>query len=1445
MLKSRLKRRGRITAAGSMKGKLEVSAMQAAIVKRVGILGITLLVLLVPFGGYYLSYVSSQRDYYRSKNLRVLSAIANQIGSRVRGVGRSVQNAANKAASDLNDDFVQAQRDQAEVKSPRPQSPRGSAKTTPTHSHQSLQVENAEDCSALFEQCGISAEGRAKLAIKLEAKLKSALQPISEQAGTPMEYVAGTLRVSWCDPVNDGKMASQDATAPLMSMRLDADERVIRLSYSRRSDPAFSFDVKYRLNREGSKSGLLGPIIERYIFDEMPDPSQHLFEAVVIADQNDGKVIYQEGRVPPTLANLKGLISAGDGKEIDIHQHTSTIHNVRLAGSDYKLFMEPLQLPFSTDQSGDAAHTDLTVAGLIGEDRFSNQTFSISYNFLLGVGGILLLSCMSWPLLKVLLMGPNDRLRPVDMVGVCVSALLSVALVTLIALDFYAYSALDGKANEQLRDLGNLVDKNVCEELADARRQLNLLNEANPDFNNLPGKLVRILDPGSGSQMPPAADPDAVPYPYFNEANWIDSKTGQQQIKWTTRADTRSFIKVSDRTYFLKARRGEFCVDSVSSRTSGEKMAVISIPVKSGAGVLSIGTRLLSLFDTVLPPGFGYAIVDEEGTVIFHSDAQKNREENLLEECSDSRRLRAAILAGSALDFGTQYVGRDHHFYVRPLSGSKWTVVAFRDKRILRTVNLQMLFHWLMLLMIYGSIQTAVLSAILLPALHRRSAWLWPNKERSDLYRAALVLSAILALLLTLSVALTSGWTMVLIAMIFPWCGLILVKLTLEGRARTAGRWLLKVANWASLRPRSFRMGYALVWTSMLALAGVLPALAFFNASYQVEITKFTKHAQMRIARSLQERSQRIEDYCKSLFASNDVDVQSTRPIADAGGIKGGQIEQLRDGRMLKRAAEAYRDGRGATEVNQIWIPQDRAAARAAMLERRASVEYDNYSSILLRTKTEDPEGLPESDGGVDALLSGYIPLFDQTSAETLDLTHSQSADGSWLWRRGTGNKLWLQRKTAGPGSPITLVSEVPVMIQGASPVWWLLMTPFVLIAVGLCYLISRFVGRRVMLLDVVDPMPLLPEPLGSSPISEHTLVLQRAGERAGITWNEEVFTIIRLREFDVRYAEERLKNLSTPAVVIDHFDDRAYDPDATMQKLRLIEALIYQNKTVIAVSTIDPLRFAIPESGSRAVADRAIAAGAARVSEVEETGSTAVQRLFNPPPSEASCRERWVAIFDKFVGIHALQPANTITSDDPPARQFYDSMRAGKQPWPYLEKICRQVVEFRTAATPQVDCEEMKECLLERVSEMARPYHLDIWENCSRDERIALFDLADDGLINGGNLELKQLMRRGLIVRDPAPCLMDESFRRFVVTQGRKEDLISRVRDCRSSPWQNSKLPLLLIFVAMAGFLLLTQREMYESTITFVSTLSGGALALFKLLDVFGKGKIANPAQG
>ena len=64
---------------------------------RLGIVGLTFIVVLVPFGAYYLYYVSSQKAYFTSRDFRVLERITDQVQRRIDTVKRNVTNSAEKA----------------------------------------------------------------------------------------------------------------------------------------------------------------------------------------------------------------------------------------------------------------------------------------------------------------------------------------------------------------------------------------------------------------------------------------------------------------------------------------------------------------------------------------------------------------------------------------------------------------------------------------------------------------------------------------------------------------------------------------------------------------------------------------------------------------------------------------------------------------------------------------------------------------------------------------------------------------------------------------------------------------------------------------------------------------------------------------------------------------------------------------------------------------------------------------------------------------------------------------------------------------------------------------------------------------------------------------------------------------------------------------------------
>jgi len=64
--------------------------------KRLGIIAFTILLVMLPFGMYYIFWVQSQKSYFTRRNFSALSDVGEQVKSKVDNLGTSLINAAKK-----------------------------------------------------------------------------------------------------------------------------------------------------------------------------------------------------------------------------------------------------------------------------------------------------------------------------------------------------------------------------------------------------------------------------------------------------------------------------------------------------------------------------------------------------------------------------------------------------------------------------------------------------------------------------------------------------------------------------------------------------------------------------------------------------------------------------------------------------------------------------------------------------------------------------------------------------------------------------------------------------------------------------------------------------------------------------------------------------------------------------------------------------------------------------------------------------------------------------------------------------------------------------------------------------------------------------------------------------------------------------------------------------
>jgi hypothetical protein len=125
--------------------------------------------------------------------------------------------------------------------------------------------------------------------------------------------------------------------------------------------------------------------------------------------------------------------------------------------------------------------------------------------------------------------------------------------------------------------------------------------------------------------------------------------------------------------------------------------------------VKSISIKLRTFFDRVLPKNFGYAVFDKDGQVLFHSNQDRSLAENILVETNNNRSIdllmNSLTNTNDTVVFNATYRNAKHSF----VGGSihdvvPWKLVVFYDLKDLESTSL-----WTFLLAIYLFVQVLLI----------------------------------------------------------------------------------------------------------------------------------------------------------------------------------------------------------------------------------------------------------------------------------------------------------------------------------------------------------------------------------------------------------------------------------------------------------------------------------------------------------------------------------------------------------------------------------------------------------------------------------------------------------------------------------------------------------------------------------------------------------------
>jgi hypothetical protein len=1229
--------------------------------------------------------------------------------------------------------------------------------------------------------------------------------------------------------------------------------------------------------------------LETDLRDRFREVTGEYFDDILIAKPS-GDVLFEENLSGLRIANLNALLSA-QSPEIRLpaldesgkpkpptsgtpanppneFQRASQFSNVRIVtigGAEYRLYIQPLPVAI-VDADGQDVRPIIKpivkpiICGLWRSDRLQSEVVSIPYPVLIW-GSLLVLSAFAllWPLLKVHYMSASERLRRKHVFYLLFSTLFVTSLLTVMVLNG-AYELRDSEeSGEQTKALAARIDQNIRAELKHALKFMDALG----DEGFLSTELQNVLTdeywkPKTNFLQSDFVKNDTDPesyYPYFDNVFWVD-KHGQQEFKLTVRPTATPQTKVGDEPYFkdVLAKRhltnvegfdGDFRFDSVYSPNTGEYFVVLArpytapkewglpAPVQKLRAQVLVG-KFLSLVDPVVPPGYGFAVVDHEGMVQFHSVSSRNKIEDFFKECRQDVALKALVLNAGTDQLHVNYMGKRHKMFVMPLpylGVPAPALVVFRDTNYYSTINVACLLVFTLLAGMFCAPLIILLAICVFRPPDYPLAGLWPNSDRVTAY--VNVITANVCLTLAFAIRFPSmGMDEMLISV------LLLLVVTIVGCLKTKWSALNQVGVLAAI--------LWIAWLSPALLGGVLNQAGVLAVILWIAwLSPALLGAVLYIVLSSTGISKRLTNFARESVNLKDVylgmvlSLLLVLVVVPVFGLF--KISYNTVNRLALQSAQLAR-------WDQLIHRADRIKASIPPFEERLNNDWDRYDNAVYYPK--DPsevyppgkEPLPESplkklmpalDPDVSsleraiALASGFFPSnrFGAELRET-SMGGAQTSDNiAWKSAQdGDDELLWLHKKPGNVDQENVvpeqryvlpnreLVLAPPEQLLGVYPLWQPQWGKVVLFAVPLAFLLAfwlRYAIRRVFLTDL-ESVPQLKTWTPRDDDRRNLMIIGHPKSGKAVSAAE-------LKDADTLDVAKMattgswtLPSLRRRITVVNHFEFDMDNPDTCMRKLAVLEKLLYvEKKTVVLLSAVDPMFYL-------------------------ETSGPEIATTSGPDHAPAAqVLDRWAAVLSLF----EKQQIQDITEERFTRIVGGKDLECSQELRDMVHIECDHTAQLRRIGLAMLDahCHEKpmsKGQFLEEVLDRADSYYRVLWSTCSRDERLVLFQLGTDGWANPKNERaIQQLQRRHIIRKVSGFHIMNESFTRFVRSAQSPEEVLKWEEEEQHSIWSTVRLGLSTALLMFGAWLLYAQQDVFQLGIGYVAALGTASGAVINLM--------------
>jgi hypothetical protein len=899
--------------------------------------------------------------------------------------------------------------------------------------------------------------------------------------------------------------------------------------------------------------------------------------------------------------------------------------------------------------------------------------------------------------------------------------------------------------------------------------------------------------------------------------------------------------------------------------------------------VISLSVKFNTFFERILPQGFGYAVFDDGGQVLFHSDGSRSLLENILVETNNDKHIRTLIDKSDHADshivsFNAIYRNAEHLFVAGELSAKvPWHIVVFFNIDDLSEYNL-----WLLLVAVVLFVQ--LMLVLLLWNRYVSNQLLWSHilsfsvlkgenerkqKGSSANYQmfygatASLIFSFSVCLLLMLGVVVDlalrlSFWGFLGAIILFLMCKKVNV---LPSRAVFwshpfasfllvgVGFGVVAIFNDSHENLDWGDISKYLAWAGLLVL-GIGIVIYALKHSNRLHIkwrqtllySSYKRLVQRPLFQPSSEHSRYSRSYVAYLlsllwfFAV----VPAAMLINSSNHYFLGFQAHLESEHIEQRVSEYEKNRLDYLRLMRPDIKHNVDLVPAKILEFLLLPQIyetrppENYTPLQIEKNNtekrdgdkketiEEKENTDKQEMTVDLIINTLMSMQAFGASINQELFQFAQLDSKLSLLTFNGNKF----------------------LQQAVQENWMIVLLAMIATFAFMYKFTRvFIVRRVMGEHIPDNFRL-------PSCSEKPEWLTRLTELIGRSRPVKVQVL----RTNVLLAVERIKEATGLPVYDDQVIEIVEGIERRGQGFVLINKLSMQNshsratsvvssqpKIILVLKGLENLAF---QSDRRKQAqcllqelDRLQHVHIVLLCEVSPLFRLINQHAYpNVSASEYSDMDEslmWSTIIADYTKVYDWTPP--VKSRLEINVTAMDVLEYENKGWFQLLKVKDLFLNMYASKLEEIASNWKHDQIVEFFCSHAGGIYRQKWSQCTLDERILLFQLSGGATLNPNSIEtLEQLLRRGYIYRDCGWFVVNESFRRFVLQAETDETFADWLSEVSVSSWQYVRIPILVTVVVLAIMIVVTTGQSLQSIIAAATASLGLLPSLMRGLSFF-----------